>query len=408
VVNETVDAMGFEDGISSIEENAIISFFENIAIKLKTIDDFKLTAQIIEKDGNNYSFAMGNKPSAYHLNKSFFLSEYTTDKYGKEKLKRKGYALITKEGGNGNYTVAKRIYGPGVSVGDIIVENVREGYEPQIGISIVDNSHELIYNITGERFSDGKAPVSAFNSTVHGFTFCLNADISYVTGIRNLWYETEGRFQSVTELYDYPRKYDFSLNVHWRLSKRYNLQRLYLGIGSGSGWTFGQNINWLKGTNVGYDEYYDVDSSDYVQVFDTSEVPVKSILTYFGIFFAPSIEAGIFITNNTKFFCKAGLQIYPGTFFHHFFIKDSTQISNLNEIRPYDEYGMWAFSPAIIKIGFTRTVSVVPRSWGFMNFSPRNKKKKIKIHWYDWLFFAGRDLREIVAHQLEEGIPIRH
>ena len=77
----------------------------------------------------------------------------------------------------------------------------------------------------------------------------------------------------------------------------------------------------------------------------------------------------------------------------------STENTFYNEVSPYDMYGAHVISPIYINVGISRAISVVPRSWGFMNMGFRNKKKKMSIELIDW-FFPGwsqrmKDIKKI-------------
>jgi hypothetical protein len=99
-----------------------------------------------------------------------------------------------------------------------------------------------------------------------------------------------------------------------------------------------------------------------------------------------------------RIFVKAG--ILPSIAVHGLGAKDSSAFVNYgddvfnsakentfwSEVSPYGKFGTHVISPIFINVGISRAISVVPRSWGFMNQGFRNKKKKMSIKLIDWLF----------------------
>ena len=136
VMNEKVRVEGFGNVDETFtKEMAYVNFAESIGKITRTIDDFKIHGQIIEKNGNNYSFTIG-KSTGVFLNKAFYVADISIDDQGREIINRKGLALVTKLGVNNSYSIAKQIFGKPVSEGDVMIENSKNG---------IESDYEIIY-----------------------------------------------------------------------------------------------------------------------------------------------------------------------------------------------------------------------------------------------------------------------
>ena len=62
----------------------MLAFAKNLSVKTRELSDFKLQAQVAEKDINSYGFQLG-LADGVHLDDGFFLVELTEDSKGNEK-----------------------------------------------------------------------------------------------------------------------------------------------------------------------------------------------------------------------------------------------------------------------------------------------------------------------------------
>ena len=121
------------------QNDAMLAFCKNLGVKTKEIDDFKLTAQIVEASGKNYGFPLGFREGV-HLDDGFHIVEYE-EADGEEVAVKKGFVRVTKTGNNNedpnDYTYGKQLLGSRVSEGTLVVEHPRLGLDAKIKFGLV-------------------------------------------------------------------------------------------------------------------------------------------------------------------------------------------------------------------------------------------------------------------------------
>ena len=109
---------------------ALEAFARNLGVHTKAIDAFKLQAQINEVEGRKFSFPLGFKEGV-NLDDEFYLAQVEEDENGIEIFKKIGYSRVIKTGNNRedptDFTRAKKLWGPRVSIGDVVLENPNRG-----------------------------------------------------------------------------------------------------------------------------------------------------------------------------------------------------------------------------------------------------------------------------------------
>ena len=122
------------------QNDAMLAFCKNLGVKTKEIDDFKLSAQIVEADGRKYGFPLGFREGV-HLDDGFHIVEYEEDSEGNEVVMRKGFVRVSKTGDNksdpNNYTYAKQLLGSKVSEGTTVLEHPRLGMDARAKLGFI-------------------------------------------------------------------------------------------------------------------------------------------------------------------------------------------------------------------------------------------------------------------------------
>ena len=146
-----------------VQGGAMLAFAKNLSIKTRELSDFKLQAQVAEKDKNSYGFKLG-LADGVHLDDGFFLIELTEDSKGNEKEVNLGFLRVSKSGKNKNnptaLSTANQIFGKKGDVGSIVMEHPRLGIDARIrfglrnGLSILPKHTDLLLGLGGYYFGD--------------------------------------------------------------------------------------------------------------------------------------------------------------------------------------------------------------------------------------------------------------
>jgi hypothetical protein len=386
VMNEKVSATGFsgrEKTSAEIRGNAYIAFAENIGKMTRTNDDFKLSDQIIERDGRDYSFSIGIESGVF-LNRAFFVADISTDDEGYEKINRKGFALVTKPGVNNSYSIAKQIFGKKVSVGDLLIENPKNGVELYYDIGLVDGSTTIKnpapFLIDGSEIEDFKV----LSTKSRGFTWAVKTDLSPEFGKRNYWFYNAIKLSTMTDLMGHEIiNYSGRVSYQYGLFKRYNIRRLYLSRGWLVGYTFS-----IIGGNINVSD----ETLDNLNSNATNPVDQDFKLWDLGLSVSPSLEIGFFLNANLRIYTRMGLQLFPFTYYSGSNIPKTSYSEEIK--KTISGLGVQGFVVPSINIGISRTVDIVPRSLSFLNAAAgiKNKKRSFKITPWDiflWGFGGG-------------------
>jgi len=178
------------DAITQAQYDAIQAWAKNLGVKTKKIDDFLLTAQIVEADGKNYSFPIGHKEGVF-LDDGFDIVEYMEDDDGQVVAERIGFMRVSKTGDNENdptsYTLAKQYLGKTTDVGAVVMEH------PVLGIDInVKPFFALGMNIPAGATSvpAGGEPVLKDDATsAVGVEGIFSYNLAPIVGVSQLFYD---------------------------------------------------------------------------------------------------------------------------------------------------------------------------------------------------------------------------
>lgn len=180
-----------------VQGDAMLAFAKNLSVKTRELSDFKLQAQVAEKDRNSYGFQLG-LADGVHLDDGFFLVELTEDSEGNEKEVNLGFLRVSKSGKNKNdataLSTAKQIFGEKGDVGSIVMEHPRLGMDSRIRLGMrsglnIEPGHALDFIektaesafMLGFDLSYNLAPIINSSQTFldFGFTFgVINAELT--------------------------------------------------------------------------------------------------------------------------------------------------------------------------------------------------------------------------------------
>ena len=385
VMNEKVRVEGFGNVDETFtKEMAYVNFAESIGKITRTIDDFKIHGQIIEKNGNNYSFTIG-KSTGVFLNKAFYVADISIDDQGREIINRKGLALVTKPGVNNSYSIAKQIFGKPVSEGDVMIENSKNGIESDYEIIY---PYDFSFDHKPKSFSVDVLEVDDYNvisTRSTGLRYALKTDISEVTGIRNLWHYQGNSLSSMSELSDLELfTFNCRIDYQWGLFKRFNIRRLYISPGWINGWTFSLNYGRHEITIPLEDDSGFIEPgglTDQVPFANNDDDKNSFALLEAGIYFTPSVETGYFLTANTRIYSRVGLNLYPYTLYRVFL--DEYTGEKIDE--SLSGVGFQNFYVPSMNIGISRTLEFVSEDKGFLNRIAGIKQEKEKLSFADLL-----------------------
>lgn len=386
VMNEKVRVEGFGNVDEYFtKEMAYVNFAESIGKITRAIDNFKIHGQIIEKNGNNYSFTIG-KSTGVFLNKAFYVADISIDGQGREIINRKGLALVTKPGVNNSYSIAKQIFGKPVSEGDVMIENSRNGIESDFEIIY---PYDFNFNHKPTSFSIDALEVDDYNvisTRSTGLRFALKTDISEITGIRNLWHYQGNSLSYMSELSDLKLfTFNCRIDYQWGLFKRFNIRRLYISPGWINGWTFSLNfgsheITTIEPTNEHNGHYL----TDMVPFTNENDEKNSFLLWEAGIYFSPTVETGYFLTANTRIYSRVSLNLYPYTLYRG--ISDEATLETGDAIdETLSGVGFQYFYVPSLNIGISTTLEFVSEDKGFLNRIAGIKQEKEKFSISDLL-----------------------
>lgn len=181
------------DAATYAQYNAVQAWCKNLGVKTKKIDDFLLTAQIVEADGGKYAAPIGFKEGV-HLDDGFDLVEYMEDEDGKVVAERIGFLRICKTGDNkedpNNYTYMKQYLGDKTDIGAVVMERPRLGLDLRVkagyimGMDIPKETTDLYNMPVVGLFVDESTPIlkEDANSAV-GVNVLFSYNLAPITGI---------------------------------------------------------------------------------------------------------------------------------------------------------------------------------------------------------------------------------
>ena len=142
---ETYDEYSFGDKSykttpqTYVQGDAMLAFAKNLNVKTRELSDFKLQAQIIEKDNQSYGFQLG-LGDGLHLDDPMFLVEFSEDSEGNEKIDKIGFLRVSKSADNKEdesaLSSATQLYGDKGDVGSVVMEHPRLGIDVRLRLGM--------------------------------------------------------------------------------------------------------------------------------------------------------------------------------------------------------------------------------------------------------------------------------
>jgi len=224
------------------QNDAMLAFCKNLGVKTKKIDDFKLTAQIVEASGKKYGFPLGFREGV-HLDDGFHIVEYEEDAEGNESKVEKGFVRVSKTGDNNsdpnNYTYANQLLGSKVSEGTIVMEHPRLGMQARYNMGLTVGS-----SITPEHTSLNPAGIDANvlaeeATSQFGGNVIFSYNLAPIIGVTQTFVDMDIGFGIPAAKYDVPSgevpsAAAFVLSPYMGLTKKFG-GRMYasatLGVG---------------------------------------------------------------------------------------------------------------------------------------------------------------------------------
>jgi hypothetical protein len=247
------------------QNDAMLAFCKNLGVKTKEIDDFKLTAQIVEADGSSYGFPLGFREGV-HLDDGFHIVEYEEDAEGNEVAARKGFVRVSKTGDNNedpnNYTYAKQLIGRRVTEGTVVMEHPRLGQDVRVKFSMISGMnisrpHSQLPNFLGGQyiFADGS----------DGATSAIGADIIFaynlapIIGISQTYLDIElGFFMPKAEIDLDAEAFPFIIPINFGATKKFQFGASNIGVGLIGGLDIFSMAGTINYFNIEYSYSYSI------------------------------------------------------------------------------------------------------------------------------------------------------
>mgnify|MGYP001183968736 FL=1 len=140
-----------------VQAGAMLAFAKNLNVKTRELSDFKLQAQVVEKNRRSYNFNLG-LTDGVHLDDGFFLIELTEDRDGNEVESKLGFLRVSKSANLDkdplSLSTAKLVYGKSGDIGSIVMEHPRLGIDTKVRGGLITGMnlepwHTNFYLISG-------------------------------------------------------------------------------------------------------------------------------------------------------------------------------------------------------------------------------------------------------------------
>ena len=225
------------DADTQAQYDAVQAWAKNLGVKTKKIDDFLLTAQIVEADGRSYSFPLGHKEGIF-LDDGFDIVEYMEDENGEVVAERIGFVRVSKTGDNENdptsYTFAKQYLGETTDVGAVVMEHPVLGIDINVkpffalGMSIPKDATILPGNITPILKDDATSAI--------GVEGVFSYNLAPIVGVSQLFYDISIGFGLPTSTYNEGAEATVSvISAYTGVSKKLWFTRTNLNFGVAGG-----------------------------------------------------------------------------------------------------------------------------------------------------------------------------
>ena len=247
-----------------IQNDAMLSFCKELGLKTKKIEDFQLTAQIIEANKRTYGIDIG-KAEGLNLDDGFYIYDLEEDINGNEIEQKIGYARVIKTGNNlenpNDLSYIKQIMGPIVAEGSYIREHSKLGlsFDIQIGRSSdiwIKPKH------TSLTFADiDQNIIEKDVKNISTFAIGLSYNIAAIINLTQSYIKLEFGLgfphgQKISDDFGYGKMY--ILSPYLNLKKRFG-SRLFNGIQLGAGF---DNLYISDSTEI-YDYAFNIFSTNF-------------------------------------------------------------------------------------------------------------------------------------------------
>lgn len=268
------------------QNDAMLAFCKNLGVKTKEINDFKLSAQIVEADGRKYGFGLGHKEGV-HLDDGFHLVEFEENKDGDEIAVKKGFVRVSKTGNNienpNSYTYANQLLGRQVSEGTVVMEHPRLGLDLRVKLGMVTGlsikrEYVVADFFTGE-YLFAEDVTSAFAADVF-----LSYNLAPIIGITQTFLDINFTFAFPVaafneDLAETPSIVPFILSGYLGGTKKMWFGSSNASLFAGAGL---ESLN-LKGTLLNEDYLYSVRSIGFKAAFDYEKLITADLSINLGL-----------------------------------------------------------------------------------------------------------------------------
>ena len=115
--------------------DAMLAFAKNLSVETKNFDEFKLQAQIVQREGKTFSFPLGRN-EGIQLDDGYYIMGYREGTDGEAVPYRKGFARVVYAADNisdpSTLSSARQLMGTRASIGDVLMEHPRLGIDMSI------------------------------------------------------------------------------------------------------------------------------------------------------------------------------------------------------------------------------------------------------------------------------------
>ncbi|NQV14560.1 hypothetical protein HQ531_03810 [bacterium] len=242
------------------QNDAMLAFCKNLGVKTKEIDDFKLSAQIVEADGKKYGFGLGHREGV-HLDDGFHIVEIEEDALGNEVAVRAGFVRVSKTGDNAkdpnDYTYANQLLGKKVSEGAIVMEHPRLGMDARFNLGIMVGS-SIKPEHTSLWLAGGGQVLAEEATTQIAGNLLLSYNLAPIIGVTQTFLDLDIGFSLPMAEYDVPEgetasALAFVLSPYLGVTKKFGGQLYY-----SASLAAGLDVLSLAGTYYTYDYTYGI------------------------------------------------------------------------------------------------------------------------------------------------------
>ena len=245
------------------QNDAMLAFCKNLGVKTKEINDFKLSAQIVEVDGISYGFGLGHKEGIF-LDDGFHIVEMEENAEGDEIAVKRGFVRVTKTGDNANdpndFTYATQLLGDKVSEGTLVMEHPRLGMDAKFTLGMVAGSSILPYHTFTLTDWDGVLTEESTSQIVGNLNIAYN--VAPIIGVSQTFLDLDIGFGlPIAEYEEDSGAIAYVISSYLGANKKFG-GRVYAAAGASVGldmlrisYTFAETIQTIEFSNFGFKVY---------------------------------------------------------------------------------------------------------------------------------------------------------